>query len=459
MKEFPHFFKSPHALAGVGQDTPVLVGLSGGADSTALLYLLCRLREQSPFPLYAAHIDHGIRKEAYNNEAKRDAAFCKKLCERLNVPLSVFETDIPALVKESGKSLEEAARNIRYEYFAKVMKALDIKLLATAHNASDNLETQIFNLCRGCGIDGIGGIPETRHLPNGIVVRPILSATKAEILQFCQENGIEYMTDSTNFQADCTRNAIRLEVIPKLQMLFGAPEASGTRLATTSREDADFLHQTAAAFLAAQNDELTTEAIAILHPAIAKRVLRLHFASFSDASLEEVHLAAMMHLIQSGKNGCISLPGNMRIRIAFGRILFEADCKEEGIVTDYEVLLLDGLNPLKGTDYAVVVSKHGELPIPPVGYSLFSQAEISELDFTHLTARNRREGDTILDNGMHKKVKKLLCEKKIPQEVRDALPLICENDDVLYVSGVALCDKARTDKKADTYRITVYKKI
>ncbi len=459
MKEFPHFFKSPHSLAGADAGSPILVGLSGGADSTVLLRLLHQLQGQSPFPLYAAHINHGIRGAEFDHEAMRDEAFCRTLCEKLDISLFVLQADIPTLAAERGQSLESTARDVRYEFFATVMKDRSIPILATAHNASDNLETQIFNLCRGCGIDGLSGIPEVRKCAGGTLVRPILTATKQEILQFCHENGIDYMTDSTNAVADCTRNAIRLKLVPELQRLFGDPEAAGTRLAFTLREDADFLKKTASALLSAGDDELTAAELSTQHPAIAKRVLKLKYAMHSEAGLEEVHLSAMWSLIKSDKSGSISLPGNMRMQLASGRITFEQDHTPETTVTDYEEALLEGLNPLNGTDYAVVVSKNGELPIPPVGYVLFGQAQFSETELSHLTARNRRKGDTILDNGMHKKVKKLLCDKKLPQEVRDALPLICEDDDVLYVPGVALCDKARKTKRTDKITVTVYKKI
>ena len=206
--ELPRYFKDPHLIAGLPLDAPVLLALSGGADSTALLHLLCGLRKIVQFPLYAVHVNHGIRGEHFGNEALRDQLFCEELCRSVNVELTVEQVDVPTLAKNSGQSLETAAREARYSAFARIMQSKGIKILVTAHNADDNFETQLFNLCRGCGIEGLCGIPESRPFPeaNGCIARPLLSATKHEIFELCRQEGIEYVTDSTHLADDCVRN-------------------------------------------------------------------------------------------------------------------------------------------------------------------------------------------------------------------------------------------------------------
>ena len=191
MSLLKNFFKDPSRLSGYAKDSAILLGLSGGADSSLLLHLLCEYAKTTGAKILAAHINHGIRTEEYGNEADRDEEFCRKLCKDLGVELFVSRLDIPQMAAESGRSVEAEAREARYEFFAKVMRENNVKILATAHNASDNIETQIYNLARGCGIDGLCGIPESRALDSvegGIVIRPILSASKDEILEYCEKN-------------------------------------------------------------------------------------------------------------------------------------------------------------------------------------------------------------------------------------------------------------------------------
>ena len=239
---YPEFFCEPHKLLKVNNTEPVLIALSGGADSCALLHLLSDARYDLGFKLYAAHVNHNIRTDSYGGEAERDERFCRELCDSLGVKLFVQSIDVPALAKERKTSMETAAREVRYSFFAKIMTENQIKILATAHNADDNLETQIFNLARGCGIEGMRGIPQIREfseVSDGVIVRPIISAAKADIINFCCENDFEFVTDSTNFEDDCTRNRIRHNIIPELCSLFGAPQRAATRLSSLSSADAE----------------------------------------------------------------------------------------------------------------------------------------------------------------------------------------------------------------------------
>ena len=243
-----NFFKDPSHLSGYGKESPILLGLSGGADSSALLHLLCGYASKAGASIFAAHLNHGIRTEDYGNEADRDEEFCRELCQRLGVELFVKRLDIPKMAAKSGRSLESEAREARYEFFSEIMREKGIKILATAHNADDNLETQIYNISRGCGIEGLVGIPEVRPLESvdgGIVIRPILSAEKREILEYCKTNSIPYVTDSTNNEDEYTRNAIRHRIIPILEEMFPHLKRSSQKVSATAGEDADFILSTA----------------------------------------------------------------------------------------------------------------------------------------------------------------------------------------------------------------------
>ncbi len=190
----------------------VVLGLSGGPDSVCLFFMLLGLREEYNLDIHALHVNHCIRGE----DADEDQAYVESLCKDYQVPLKVVRVDIPALVKESGRSEEEEARMARYEAFeayadelSKESQADNVKI-AIAHNADDNAETVIFHMARGTGLDGMCGIAPTR----GGIIRPFLEVPKVEIMEFIQENEISYCVDETNSMVCYDSNRIRHNILP-----------------------------------------------------------------------------------------------------------------------------------------------------------------------------------------------------------------------------------------------------
>ncbi len=243
-----------------------LVAFSGGADSRLLLELTVRaaLLRHPGRPVgetvTAAHLHHGIREA----EADRDEAFCRAVCDRLGVPLVVEHADVPALAAASGRSLEAEARETRYGFFTRVLSERRIPVLLTAHHADDQLETILHHLLRGSGTRGMGGIPASRTLScadateastasllasesilpyTATLFRPLLHWTRRDILAACAAWGLDYVTDSTNLVGDCTRNRLRLSVVPALEAVAGedVPQRAVSRLATAAREDDEAL--------------------------------------------------------------------------------------------------------------------------------------------------------------------------------------------------------------------------
>ena len=211
----------------------ILVGFSGGADSTALLDRLSRLPGYS---VAAVHVNHGIRGE----EAIRDREFCRGFCLNREIPFFCLDADVPAM-RRQGESLETAARRVRYGYFAAVMKEQGYPLLAVAHNADDNLETVLFRICRGTGLRGLCGIPPVRAFGSGYLVRPLLGVSREEILRYLGERNLSYVTDSTNKETDAARNRLRLTVIPALRAATGDPVAGVTRMTRLLAADSRYL--------------------------------------------------------------------------------------------------------------------------------------------------------------------------------------------------------------------------
>ena len=199
----PRGWRDPRALAGLPAGAPLCVALSGGADSVALLLL-------TPPPVAAVHVHHGIR----GAEADRDAEFCRALCERLKIPFAVRYADVPARAGETGESMETAARAERYRLLAEHAAENGMAGVLTAHHADDQLETLLQHLLRGSGLRGMCGIPAVRREGTLLLIRPMLETPKEEILAYLAARGETFVTDSTNAERGCTRNRLRLDVLP-----------------------------------------------------------------------------------------------------------------------------------------------------------------------------------------------------------------------------------------------------
>jgi tRNA(Ile)-lysidine synthase len=464
VQNYPEFFSEPHKLLKINNTEPVLVALSGGADSSLLLHLLSDASRELGFPLYAAHVNHNIRTDKYGGEAARDESFCRELCEKLGVKLFALSADVPSIAKENGKSLETAAREARYAFFAEVMTEEGIKILATAHNADDNLETQIFNLARGCGIDGICGIPEIRDfsaVDGGKIVRPILSATKAEVIEYCSSHGFDFVTDSTNAEDDCTRNRIRHKIIPELIDLFGSPQRSAARLSRLARSDAEYLEATACEFLESSGGVIRLSDFNSLHPSISSRVISAAYGKVSSGNLEQTHVESILCLANARvAHSSISLPNRISAKIEREQLIFVKDEKPMAY-GDYEQSLKLGMNIVANGNFAICVGEGtsvNELEATKAEYTYFASARLKLGDPNAIFARNRREGDTVRSGGMSKKVKKILCDKKIDVSIRNLIPLITDGSQIIYIPACSIADNAKSRDVEGTTLITIYQK-
>ncbi len=420
----PNGFTPPHELSGLAPKTPILVALSGGPDSAALLSLLVRYGKEHGAPIRAAHVDHLIRA----GEHERDRDHCIALCEALGVELFIKTADVPALAKESGESIELCARRVRYAFFAELMQEHGIPLLATAHNADDNLETQLMSLIRGTGLRGICGIPPVREVDGGRLIRPILSMSKREVLDFCRENGIEYVIDSTNSLPDGTRNRLRLEVVPILKEINPSAVKNSTRLSRAAREDEAFLQG-----LAKELVEDSSIPVADFNAAPSPIRVRALFELFGR-ELEEVHIAALTKLCAVGRpHSELSLPQEITAVIENGRLTKKA----EGQSTEpYERPLLLGENRLPGGLLLCVCDNDTIIHSSETAASIASDKIMGML-----TVRSRRPGDVIFMRGHHRSLKKLMCDAHLPPALRESLPIVCDEDGIVFVPYIGLRDR------------------
>ena len=453
--KFPEGFALPHTLSGMSPDTPILVGFSGGADSRTLLDLLCRYSKASGAKIYAAHVNHCIRGE----EALRDEEFCKRSSDALGVELFVLRADVPALAKESGESIELCARRVRYEFFAKLMKEHSVPLLATAHNANDNLETLLFNLSRGSGLCGLCGIPEKRECDGGLLIRPILKMSREGVLDYCKENGIEYVTDSTNTDTDYTRNKIRAQVIPVLKEITQKPEKKAADTSVLLRRDNEFISDSADRFYKEHikdDGTLPLSAINSAHGAIASRaIIRLYDerADKDAESLELVHIDGIIKLcMRAVPHSSLSLPSKMTAVIENSSLKIMK--KSERKATDaipFDILAKKGNNFISQINAEIIIG-NTQRQINIYKKSIQMTIDSAKIKGT-LRLRSRHEGDKIFMGGMHKSLKKLMCDKKIPLEERFRLPVVCDGDEIVAVPFVGVSDTYSVKKNKETQNI------
>ncbi len=453
MKNKNSIFVSPQALASLPQSTPVLIAYSGGADSSALLYLLKEDSILNGYKLYAAHFNHQIRGE----EAERDAKFCKSTCEALDIPFFLGTADIPTLAKVNGNSIETEAREQRYAFFERVMQENGIPILVTAHHAEDQIESIMLHILRGSGIAGLCGIVPCRIFANEFfLVRPLLNSQKEDILSYCKENVIDFVSDSTNSDTCYARNFIRAELTPKMREL--QPNLSGVfeRIASSVKEANDFIDTSARNLFENEfKKEISLSKFNELHTALKARVIMLEFENYSNgASLESTHVKSIISLCKKAEpHSSISLPNMISAKIEGNCLVFAPD-KEIEEVEDFDVPFAIQKMELPN---GIIIKIEKNPTQNPSDTDVFLDVKCDIIN-NDMHFRSKKEGDVIFSGKMNKKVKKLISEKKIPLERRKKLPLLVCKDEILWIPTVAVCDRIKKDKIdtcVDFLRITI----
>ena len=393
----------------------VTVALSGGADSVSLLYALLSVKDELGITVNAAHLNHSIR----GDEAKRDQQFVTNLCEKLKVELFCEKRDVPAFAKENGLSLELAARKVRYEFLESVSQGK----VATAHTASDNLETMIFNLTRGTSLKGLSGIPVKR----GIYIRPLILCTRQNVEDYCKENEISFVTDSTNLSDDYSRNKIRHNVIPVLKEINCAAEESALRTSFGIAEDISYLESASQEILFKNFDDngINLNDVEFIAPALFKRVIKRYFEIvFENITLENHHINEI-YTACVNKSGKINLPSNLYAVIKNGYLNFEDNTEKESV------------------EFAVKITESENVN------NLFSNNAIDcDKIVGKWILRTRNEGDEIrlYKRGVTKSLKKLFTESKIPNELRAKIPVIADEKGVIWVYGLGVSERTAVTK-------------
>jgi tRNA(Ile)-lysidine synthase len=330
-------------------------------------------------------------------------------------------------------------------------------MLVTAHHAEDQIETVLLHLLRGSGVGGLGGISPCRAFLDGLyIVRPLLNASKQDILLYCEENSIDFVNDSTNADVQYMRNALRHTVIPKMRELQPSLDELFTRLAQNAREADDFINLSALEFIKNEcTDAIPLGSFNKLHSVLRAKVLAMVYEDFCNSSLEKVHIDALTELCQRAiPHSSVSLPQKKCGKIENGNLIFANECQKESAECFEYIPFSEGvLNTRCGT--IIKIEKNPTGKKDPKECSLDVKIELISSD-AHF--RPRKEGDCINVGKMNKKAKKLISEKKIPLNIRKNLPLLVSNNEILWIPSVAVCDRIKMDKINDGdgfFRITI----
>lgn len=436
----------------------ILIAVSGGPDSVAMLHLLRDLQEEFSLHLEVAHLQHGIRGE----EARGDARFVAELAQRLDLPFHLKELNIPQLKASAGKgNVESLAREARHRFFADIVRERELNKVATAHTQDDQAETMLMWLLRGAGMKGLGGMsPLHRIHVAGVsssdtltIIRPLLNISKADVLDYLGGNKLPYRIDRTNRDTTLLRNWIRHELVPVIKQRAGEDfSVRLSREAELLREEDRYLNglamQTLTTIRAANG--LHRPALLREAGALRRRILRLWIAEVRGhlRGLEFIHIEELLRLIEHGPpQGRLAIPGGWEL------------------VREYETLRLEKRSRgVSRVCYSYNFEPGTTLRISEAGLEIHSEyastppkrfhSGIMEAVFDRkclsgtLVFRNFRHGDRIQPLGMggHKKVKELFIEGKVPLSIRATWPILAMGAEVLWVPGYARSEVGRVSE-------------
>lgn len=408
----------------INKGDKIFVALSGGADSVCLLCALNSLKEELGITLEAIHINHCIR----GTESDSDEDFCLSLCQSISVRIHTYRIDIPKLSQVSGKSLEETARDARYEKFSET--AGKTGKIATAHTLSDNAETVIFNMVRGSGLKGLCGIPAVRDN----IIRPLSAVTRKQIEEYLKEINQSFKTDSTNLSDDYTRNKIRHKIIPVIQEINEGFFKSFANSQTALKEENAFIEEITANACTSHCKDNRLINMNSLNPVICKRVIS-RFLSSNNLPVSFDKINDVYRLTQ--KNGRLNISKNTFIVGENGCISIET--KSENTDKNVEIPLKTGKNTIFENKYLTASNDKN-------GRYLIDMDKVSG----KIILRNRRFGDKIRlsGRGFTSSVKKLLNEK-VSCEQRPFIHFLADDLGLIFMEDFGVADRVKTDENSE----------
>ena len=461
-----HIFKFMDKHNMIKEGDAVAAGVSGGADSLCLLYVLMEYRKKIDFHLRVVHINHMLRKEA-----AEEAEYVKAICRRLGVELLIKEIPVKQIAAERKISEEEAGRMARYHAFNEALENIELekdrKKIAVAHHKGDVAETMLFHLFRGTGIYGMTGILPCRDH----IIRPLLNTGRSEIEEFLRKRGISWCVDATNLEDKYTRNKIRHHILAyadreiNRESVSHVAAAAGQMAELRSYLEEEVQKAAKSCMIKREEKEeqscdvtLSIKKMKAYHSFIQKQLLLEMMGQVipSRKDIGAVHVEAVEGLITKAGNGILNLPYGLIVKKEYDflhfykadeRMIEKKNKKEEEYEKQKKIKSENILkNTLKeGCVYSFMLNHKDVLEVRLIKRKDFQGIEEKKytkfIDYDKinncLTLRFRESGDYLLmnDRGQRKKLKEYFINEKIPVSYRGSIPLIADGDHIIWVVG------------------------
>lgn len=441
----------------------VIVGVSGGADSVCLFFILLELQQVYHLSLFVVHVNHGLR----GNDAKKDELFVKNLCDTHRIPYKVFSYQVERMAKTERMSSEEMGRKLRYQAFEQVCKEYQAQKIAVAHNKNDQCETVLLNLFRGSGLRGMTGIAPVR----GNIIRPLLIADRTEIESYLQKNKIAYCMDASNLTQVYTRNKIRLSVLPFIESEINHHVCDHiAKTAGMLKEVEEYIKRNGRIakekIVRFENGKyfLEVEKFLLEDTVIQKEVLRMVIAEMTIhlKDIEAEHISMLQQLAKKQVGKEIQLPYHIVAKKTYDEIEIFIRLEEkahnngslgsgrmeprmiQNIIQIHDTIGREEIIP----KIEVILSareriKNQEIPKNSCT-KWFDYAKIANT----VTLRHRQEGDflQIDQQGKRKKLNRILIDDKVPKEQRDSLFLLADGSHVIWIIGDRISQAYKVDE-------------
>jgi tRNA(Ile)-lysidine synthase len=431
----------------------LLVAVSGGQDSVCLLHLLHRLQPVLGIKLHVAHLDHQLR----GKESATDARYVAKLAKSLGTPSTIEKRDVSAYQKEHGLSLEEAAREVRYNFLAGTAAAVGAASVAVGHTLDDHVETILLHLIRGTGTRGLRGLqPVTKRHVSGKdlkIVRPLLTVRREETGAYCTRFQLLPRQDASNLSLEPLRNRVRLELLPLLQNYNSGIVEALQRTAQIAGEDIAHLEEEAAGYwpkMAANKGDIIIldKKVLLKLPVSVRRYLLRQAVETAVGNLKDIearHIEEIMQALDKPAGKQISLPYGLVFTVDYDRYLLGKDISPLNpfpVLAGEYPLKIPGKTSIPGWCINARVTEASGLATGVNGF--IAHFDFGRLD-GKLTVRSRQRGDRFQPLGMTgmKKVAQLMLDVKIPGDRRDRVPILEDEAGILWVVGCRIADRAK----------------
>lgn len=424
----------------------VLVGLSGGPDSVALLHLLTRLRRPYSLKLHAVYINHGLRPQA----ARREELFCETLCRKWRVGFQVVRADIPALAKKRRVGFEEAARDFRYAVFEELAVKLECARIALGHQADDQVETVLFRVLRGTGPSGMAGIPVKR----GKIIRPLLEITRTQLLSYISRRRIRYCLDSSNADISFRRNYLRHKLLPEIRRRLNPQVDRAIRdLSEVVGEEEQFLAEMGRRVyqrivVSTVGGKLMLDLqIYLGYPHwLRRRVLRMALANLTGnqfspdkRTIDRIDTAAQT------RSGSISVGGGIQVEIARQQLVIRGPARSAQPI-ELEMSNRWVRSTGLGMEFRARLARRRGLMVAKIRRADRVKVDRAKMTLP-LSVRPIKSGDRFGPLGMsgQKKVGDYLTDRKFPVSRRDEIAAVCDAKGIVWLVGWEIADRVKID--------------